>query len=140
MYKRQSNDDREDYGQWILETLLQTYAIFEKTFSQKWRDQRTGALYPETLFSTVDTTASEQALSGYLRDVMQDSIGFAGAEMVRRILGIAHVEDLETITDKNLRAKCEQKALALGRTMIIDRKKFSDLNDIAGLARKISQE
>ena len=135
-----SNDDREDYGQWILETLLQTYAIFEKTFSQKWRDQRTGALYPETLFSTVDTTASEQALSGYLRDVMQDSIGFAGAEMVRRILGIAHVEDLETITNENLRAKCERKALSLGRIMITTRKNFSDLNDIAGLARKISQE
>ena len=70
---------------------------------------------------------------------MQDSIGFAGAEMVRRVLGIAHVEDLETITNENLRAKCERKALSLGRIMITTRKNFSDLNDITGLARKINQ-
>lgn len=135
-----SSNDREDYGQWILEALLQTYAVFEETFSQKWRDQRTGSLYPETLFSSANTAASERAASRYLRDVMQDSIGFAGAEMVRRILGIAHVEDLETITDENLRARCERKTLILGRTMIIDRKKFSDLNDVVCLAKTINQE
>ncbi|MEP1444077.1 MAG: S-methyl-5-thioribose kinase [Hyphomicrobiales bacterium] len=134
-----SKDNREDYAEWILETLLQTYAVFEETFSQKWRDQRTGALYPETLLSPDDDSANEQALSRYLRDVMEDSIGFGGAKMVRRILGIAHVEDLETIQDENLRADCERKALALGRIMITDRKSLSDFNDVVRMARAINQ-
>ena len=134
-----NEDDREDYAEWILETLLQTYAVFEETFAQKWRDQRTGSLYPETLFSTEDTAASEQALSRYLSDVMEDSIGFSGAKIIRRILGIAHVEDLETIEDEDLRAACEKKALALGRMMITDRKNFSDFNDVERMARSINQ-
>ena len=70
---------------------------------------------------------------------MEDSIGFGGAKMVRRILGIAHVEDLETIQDENLRADCEIKALALGRIMITDRKNFSDFNDVVRMARAINQ-
>ena len=133
------NDDREDYAEWILETLLQTYAVFEATFSQKWRNQRTGSLYPETLLSPEDNVANEQALSRFLREVMEDSIGFAGAKMVRRILGIAHVEDLETIQDENLRADCERKALALGRIMITDRKNRFNFNDVVRMARAINQ-
>ena len=70
---------------------------------------------------------------------MEDSIGFGGAKMVRRILGIAHVEDLETIQDENLRADCERKALALGRIMITDRKSLSDFNDVVRMARAINQ-
>ena len=120
-------------------TLLQTYAVFEETFSQKWRNHRTGSLYPETLLLRNDTVANEQALSRYLRDIVEDSIGFAGAKIVRRILGIAHVEDLETIQDENLRADCETKALALGRIMITDRKNFSDFNDVVRMARAINQ-
>ena len=107
-------DDREDYAEWILTTLLQTYAVFEETFSQKWHNHKTGSLYPETLLLRNDTVANEQALSRYLRDIVEDSIGFAGAKIVRRILGIAHVEDLETIQDENLRADCEKKSTSAG--------------------------
>ena len=34
-----------------------------------------------------------------MRALFEDTLGFAGAKMIRRILGLAHVEDLESIAD-----------------------------------------
>lgn len=135
-----SKDNREAYGEWILETLLQTYAVFEAEFSSLWREQRTGSLYPETLFSNDDTVASERALSVYLRDVMEDAIGFTGAKMLRRILGIAHVEDLEAIEDADRRAACEKRVLALARILICDRVRISSFDDVVRMAREINTD
>ena len=42
-----------------------------------------------------------------------NTLGFAGAKMIRRILGLAHVEDLESIEDTDIRAACETRALNL---------------------------
>ena len=44
--------------------------------------------------------------------------------MIRRILGLAHVEDLESIADPDLRAICERKALKLARTLMVEGAKF----------------
>ena len=40
--------------------------------------------------------------------------------MIRRIVGIAHVADLEKIEDGDARSECERKALRCGRTLILD--------------------
>lgn len=130
-------DDRKDYSEWLLETLLQTYAVFEAEFSSLWREKRTGALYPETLFAPGDVAASEQALNAYLRDVMVDSIGFAGAKMMRRIFGIAHVEDLDAIENEDKRAACEKRAVSLARVLMTERATFSSFDDVVRMARQI---
>ncbi|MBA4781840.1 MAG: S-methyl-5-thioribose kinase [Rhizobiales bacterium] len=132
-----ATDDRIAYGEWLLQTLLQTFAVFEAEFSALWRQRRVGSLYPESLFDGDATAASERALSGYLRDVMVDSIGFTGAKMLRRILGIAHVEDMEAIADPDLRAACEAQALALARILITDRARISSFDDVVRMAREI---
>lgn len=40
-------------------------------------------------------------------------------KMVRRIVGIARVADLETIEDFGVRAPCEKRALLFARTLIL---------------------
>jgi 5-methylthioribose kinase len=37
--------------------------------------------------------------------VKKDTLGFMGCEMIRRVVGIAHVEDLESIADATVRAQ-----------------------------------
>ena len=39
----------------------------------------------------------------FLAEVFSDSLAFAGAVMIRRIVGIAHVIDFESIVDPNVR-------------------------------------
>jgi 5-methylthioribose kinase len=41
-----------------------------------------------------------------LRGVFADALGFGGAEIFRRVFGVAHVIDLEQIAAPDLRARC----------------------------------
>ena len=66
-------------------------------------------------------SAAEQALDQFLHSIWTDMLGFAGVEIHRRILGLAHNADFETIEDEDLRATCEAKALKLGRHLAVNR-------------------
>ena len=72
-----------------------------------------------------------------MRVLFEDALAFAGAKMIRRILGLAHVEDLESIADPERRAKCEINALALGRELLLGGRGFSDIGDVAAAATAI---
>lgn len=39
-------------------------------------------------------------------------------KMIRRVVGISHVEDLEGIEDPATKARCESHALALGKRLV----------------------
>ena len=55
----------------------------------------------------------------WLLNLTQDTLGFAGMKMIRRVVGISHVEDLDGIKDTATRAECESHALALGKRLVI---------------------
>ncbi len=48
-----------------------------------------------------------------------DMLGFGACKMIRRILGFAHVLDLDGIRDERMRADCEASALSLARALLI---------------------
>jgi 5-methylthioribose kinase len=64
-----------------------------------------------------------------------DTVGFAAAKMIRRILGLAHNIDLEWIKDEKLRAICEVRALTLARDMMVNTKNYADITDVTAAAR-----
>jgi 5-methylthioribose kinase len=39
--------------------------------------------------------------------------------MIRRIVGIAHVEDLESIPDQEARGVCEKRSMRLARKLLV---------------------
>jgi 5-methylthioribose kinase len=73
----------------------------------------------------------------FMRMIFEDSLAFAGAKMIRRVLGLAHTEDLESIADAERRAACESKVLALGRELLIGAKGFSGIADVVEAARAV---
>ena len=64
-----------------------------------------------------------------------DTVGFAGAKMIRRIFGLAHVEDLESIADPDRRAACERPAVAFARQLILGADGFPEVHALTELAR-----
>jgi len=54
--------------------------------------------------------------------------------MIRRIFGIAHVEDLEMIKDPDVRACCEKIALSFAKKLIKDGHVFSQITEATSLA------
>jgi 5-methylthioribose kinase len=116
------------YRWWLLDTIEAVWFGFETKFTALWRQSSTGDAFVAELFSD---PAGAEALETHrqvtMARIFADSIGFAGAKMVRRILGLAHVEDLESIADPGLRSACETKALHLARHLMIERAAIGDV-------------
>ena len=66
----------------------------------------------------------------YLQNIYNDSIGFAGAKIIRRIFGFAHNIDFDWIKDDKIRANCENKCANLGIEMQINPSKFRDISSL----------
>ena len=116
------------YRGWLLDTIEAVWIGFETKFLALWRKSATGDAFVAELFAD---PAGAQALETHQLATMArffaDSVGFAGAKMVRRILGLAHVEDLESIENPKIRSACEMKALHLARSLMLDRAAIGDV-------------
>jgi 5-methylthioribose kinase len=69
--------------------------------------------------------------------MLRDLVGFAGAEIIRRVIGFAHNLDFESITDAHRRAACERRALRLARRLLLEPAAFTDIEHISSAARAI---
>lgn len=131
-----SEDKRRDYSEWILSTIADTWSFFAAEFRHLWTTERNGALFQKRIFTETESS-TEFALGRLLRRIFDESLGFAAAKMTRRIIGAAHVEDLESIENRGLRAQCEKHVLMLARELLLSRTDFSTINDVLGAARDI---
>ena len=133
-----AGDSREDYQRWILDTLEAFWTGFESCFLELWRQRRRGDAFAGGLF---EDAAGAAALRGFqaaaLTRLFQDAVGFAGAKMARRILGLAHVEDMEAITDADARAACERRALKLARNLMVARSSFTGVRQLRAAAEAV---
>ena len=127
---------REGYQDWVMETTEQVWALFDKKFLDLWRTQAEGDAYPKTLFAgAAGKKALEAERVQYVQQLYADSLGFAAAKMIRRILGLAHVIDLEQIADADLRALCERRALRLARDLMVNGARYPRIADVTAAAR-----
>jgi 5-methylthioribose kinase len=132
---------RDACRRWLLDVTRDTWSVFVAEFTHLWRTERTGILYARSLYEDRgDIIGSEQALHRLLSRIWADTMGFCGVEMHRRILGLAHIEDLESIADPARRVIAERRALALGRHLAVNRDAIPDIGTVCGLAERIEKE
>lgn len=131
---------RDAYREWILAQVVALWDGFEKKFLELWRAHGRGDAYPAGLFTGEGDSAGADTLEaerrGFVRQLFVDSVGFAGVKMLRRLFGLAHVEDFESIADPNRRAVCERPAVAFARRLILGASLFPDAAALTELARE----
>lgn len=71
----------------------------------------------------------------FIQQILADTIGYAGCELIRRAVGMAHVADLDEIKDAAIRVQCERKALQLGRTLIMQRHELNSIEQVQTILR-----
>ena len=132
------DDDRIAYREWILDTLEAFWRGFESRFLALWRKGGDGDVFSGALFADSAAAIALEGFRGrFMGGLLGDAIGFAGAKMVRRILGLAHVEDLESIADADRRAGCELRVLHMARRLIVDRGSFRSIGEVTQMARHV---
>lgn len=72
----------------------------------------------------------------FLQQVWTDAIGYCGSELIRRTIGLAHVADLDSIDDAEMRTECQRSALSLGRALIVN---AAQIEHIDALLARIRQ-
>ncbi len=131
---------RDDYRDWLLAETETIWRGFAAEFARLWRTERRGILYQSSLYEDQGHhMASEQALNDRLGAIWRDAMGFCGVEIHRRILGLAHNADFESIADEATRAACEARALMLGRLLVLNRAGLSGIGQVCGLARTVNE-
>jgi 5-methylthioribose kinase len=130
--------DRDGYRRWILATVAEVWTGFRHRFVELWTAYPTGDGYPAPLFDGTQGRASlREAQAGYMDRLFRDALGFAGAAMIRRTLGLAHNIDLELIEDPDRRADCERGTLKLARELVTDPDRFADIAAVTARAAAI---
>lgn len=78
-------------------------------------------LWPER----VDDSFTDALLGDWKRTIWHDALGFAGAEMIRRLVGFAHVSDVDTL-DTAAKVAATTAGLAIGRRLLLEHRTLAD--------------
>jgi 5-methylthioribose kinase len=97
----QRNESKEsDYAVWVSEQILVWYSAFEAEVLQLWESLSKGKGEFFTGGISSSSIVLVAAQQKFLAELWADTLGFAGVKMIRRIVGVSHVADLEEIDDE----------------------------------------
>lgn len=115
-----SGAEREapDFLPWLKEMAVSTLELFKKAFLELWELEAAQAYKQVKGFSL-----------HYLNEVLADSAACAGAELCRRIIGLAHVKDMAGIENLEHRERAEAICLHAAKILILNSKNIQKGTD-----------
>ncbi len=124
----------EIFQEWVLETIREVLLDFEENFLELWDETKESALITEGF-------ANKEVLYEYkqifMQNIFQESLGFAGAKMARRIFGIAGVEDILGIKDLEARARVEGKSLKIAKRLVKEYEQIENIDELLDIIRGV---
>ena len=135
-----STGARDAYRKWILDTVEQVWTQFRRKFISLWESRGSGDGYPSELFEDgLGSAILAREREAYMDRLFRDTLGFAAAKMIRRILGLAHNIDLEWIEDERTRATAEARSLLLARDLMVNADRYGDIETVTATARRMNE-
>ncbi|HSJ39299.1 MAG TPA: S-methyl-5-thioribose kinase [Planococcus sp. (in: firmicutes)] len=110
----------------IVEHVENTWHVFETRFSELWNSE-----------GIEDFKEVPGYRESVLEKIFRDALGFAGCELIRRTIGLAHVKDLDGIEDAEQRIQFKKQALKIGETLIIKRSELASIQDVTALLEEL---
>lgn len=122
----------KDFQAWLLVTIKEVLEKFSEKFLGYWNEHKSSALL-------VESYLDENTLNGYknrfVKNILRDSVGYAGCKMARRVYGVAGVEEIRGIKDINLRGEAERIALKIAREFVIKYEKINSVDEIVEIVK-----
>ncbi|MDP5189104.1 S-methyl-5-thioribose kinase [Rheinheimera baltica] len=117
-------DIRQQHQAYLLEQIQTLWQAFATNFQQLMSNECREPSLQNSLYQ-----------QRFMQQVFADTLGYAGCELIRRTVGLAHVADLEQISDSATRGQSERKALKLGRELILQRASLANIEQVIALVR-----
>jgi 5-methylthioribose kinase len=115
-----SLSDMRDY---LAGTIEAVWIEFEERFRKLWAEHCVDRLLRESGY--IDT---------FLAELLRDTFGYTGCKMVRRIVGLAHVADIDGIGDTALRNRAQRASLAAGTALIKSHRSAESIHELLDIA------
>jgi 5-methylthioribose kinase len=106
-------EKKKEFTRWVSQTISDIIDQFKEKFLAAWKIQVTDCLAKEDGFD-----------EWYLNNVLKDTAGVAGVELLRRVIGMAKVKDITSIANEENRTKAERYCLSIGKKFILNRESF----------------
>lgn len=109
-----------DYRAYLIEFSAAIWEEFRKELTDLWHNQSKDSM-----------TTAEGYEAHYVRELLREAAGFCACEIMRRIIGMAHVPDLDEIEDLKQRAKAQRLGLKIARNLLLGRREISAFSQFA---------
>jgi len=124
------------YQEWILQTIKEIFEKFELKFLTLWDAQNESALITPNF---IDAKTLSEFKKDFMKKVFQDSIGYAGCKMARRVFGIAGVEEIRGLKDANKRKEANLRALKTSVKLIENYENIENLDELMDIITKVQK-
>ena len=108
-----SEAEKKEFCGWVLQTIQEIVDKFIVKFQAVYRENVTDVM--------ADT---EGFLEYYLGEILADTAGVTGLELIRRTDGMANVKDITSISDEKKRTRAERIVITLAKDCIMHRSSF----------------
>ena len=113
------SDEKAEFINWLTQAIRDIFDLFITKFHKKYKEIVKDPMYTNEYFE-----------NWYLDQVLADSMGSAGLEIIRRVVGDAKVMEVTSIEDTKIRTEVERELITIGIRFIKERyniKKGQDL-------------
>ncbi len=118
-------DEKQSYLKWIEDTITDMIDLFIKKYN---------AAFDENV--TDHMAKTEGFKEWYLGTVLRDTAAVSGLELIRRIVGLANVKDITTISHEEKRARAEKICILAGKDFIMNREHYKTGKDFVGALKR----
>ncbi|ABR49875.1 5-methylthioribose kinase [Alkaliphilus metalliredigens QYMF] len=112
-YVTDKSQGANEFIQWIESTIDEIVLLFKEKFIELYKEIVTDVMAKEVGF-----------MEWYLEGILSDTAGFAGLEMIRRVVGDAKVQDITDINKIEDRIRAERMLIKIGKAFIMNRSDF----------------
>lgn len=106
----EEGEKKEEFIKWLSQTIRDIFDMFVIKFHKKYKEIVKDPMY-----------TNEEFENWYLGQVLADSVGFAGLEIIRRVVGDSKVMEVTLIEDIEKRIAVERELIEIGIRFIKNR-------------------
>ena len=117
----------QEYQIWLLQTIKDILNQFETKFLDLWDSQKDSALLVDNY---IDKDYLKEYQKAFVKNIIQDSIGFAGCKLARRIFGVAGVVEIRGIEDKELKIQAQNMIFDIAKQFVIYHNNINNIDEI----------
>lgn len=121
-------NQKTEFVNWVEQTIVDVIDLFKMKFVKVWKEYATELFAKNTAFQ-VD----------YLQSVITDTAGMAGLEMNRRIVGLAKVKDITSLTGQK-RVQAERDCITIANRFIFERELLENGIDFITIMKQVMEE